>query len=48
MLWQGVTLHVNTVEATVCELDILGELLHKGIFHGRLLPIGHFLVEHFI
>jgi hypothetical protein len=36
----------NTIEATVFELDILGELLHKGILHGRLLPIGHFLAEH--
>jgi len=30
----------------VFELDILGELLHKGIVHGRLLPIGHFLAKH--
>jgi len=36
----------DTIEATVFELDILGELLHKGILHGWLLPIGHFLAEH--
>jgi len=33
----------DTIKATVFELDILGELLHKGILHGRLLPIGRFL-----
>ena len=36
----------DTIEATVFELDIRRELLHKGIIYGRLLPIGHFLAEH--
>jgi len=36
----------DTIEATVFELDIRRELLHKGILHGWLLPIGHFLAEH--
>lgn len=33
----------DAIEATVFELDIRRELLHKGILHGRLLPIGRFL-----
>jgi len=30
----------DAIEAVVFELDIRGELLHKGIIHGRFLPIG--------
>ena len=38
----------NAIEAIVFELDIRGELLHKGIIHGRLLPMGFFFAEHSI
>jgi len=44
---QDVSPQDDMIEATVFELDILGELLHKGILHGQCpFYTGLFLAEH--